>query len=287
MTKHRLIPIVALLGGGVGFGLRKWQLATAFEADTGLALKGAPATAALLAWSAVMAVLLVALCWKRREPCVCEDAFSAEGNSLVLTACVLSGFLLLISAGSEAVTLMAGYQASLYTSTSWTTQFTAKFLPPLQVLLCLGGFLSVLLWTRRLARTEENKRESMALLELCLLFCVWLISDYQSRAADPVVQDYLYEILAIAAGVMALYYIAGYSFQNGYPRRTAVSCLLAVYFSMVSMADGHELADLLRFGFAVLFFTAHAWMLLSGETGNRLSAEEVPTEEIKEADENV
>lgn len=287
MKKNRLIPAVALLGGGVGFGLRKWQLATAFESDTGLAIKGAPATVALLVWSVLMAAVLVALCRKQREPRTCEGAFSAEGNSLILTACVLSGFLLLISAGSEAVTLMASYRASLYTSNSWTTQVTTKFLPPLQVLLGLGGFLSVLLWTRRLARAEESKRESLPLLELCLLFCVWLISDYQSRAADPVVQDYLYEILAIAAGVMALYYIAGYSFQTGYPRRTAVSCLLAVYFSMVSMADGHELADLLRFGFAVLFLSAHALMLLSGETRNELSAEEVPTEEIKEADENV
>lgn len=287
MKKNQLIPALAVLGGGVGFGLRKWQLATAFETDTGLAIAGAPATIALLVWSCFMAALFVGLCRKQRAPRTCEGAFSAHGNSVVLTACVLSGFLLLISAGSEAITLMAGYQTSLYTGNSWTTQVTTKFLPPLQVLLCLGGFLSVLLWTRRLAREGESKRESLALLELCLLFCAWLISDYQSRAADPVVQDYLYEILAIAAGVMALYYIAGYSFQNGYPRRTAVSCLLAVYFSMVSMADGHELSDYLRFGFAVLFFTAHALMLLSGEDQKEPLAEEVPTEEKKEADENV
>lgn len=292
MKKNWQLPAVAVFGGAVGFGLRKWQIATAFETGTGLAIKGAPATVALMAWCGAMAAMLVALCWNRKGPRTCERAFAAKGNSIFLTACVLSGFLLLISAGSEAITLMAGYRSSLYTDQSWTAQVSNKFLPPLQVALCLGGFPCVLLWTRRLANEDEGRRENLALLELCLLFCFWLISDYQGRAADPVVQDYLYEVLAIAAGVMALYYLAGYSFQTGHPRRTVVSCLLAVFFSMIAVADGHELSDYLRFGFLILFMTAHAALILKGKNENEIAfaeqaeSENAPNEE-KEEEENV
>ena len=46
---------VAIAGGAAGFALRRWELATAFEADTGLPIDGAPATLALIALSVVMA----------------------------------------------------------------------------------------------------------------------------------------------------------------------------------------------------------------------------------------
>ena len=35
MRKEILLPAVAVAGGGAGFVLRRWELATAFEADTG------------------------------------------------------------------------------------------------------------------------------------------------------------------------------------------------------------------------------------------------------------
>ena len=61
MRKEILLPAVAVAGGGVGFALRRWELATAFEADTGLPIAGAPATLALIAVSAAVAVVLLAL----------------------------------------------------------------------------------------------------------------------------------------------------------------------------------------------------------------------------------
>lgn len=288
MKKTWLIPAFALLGGAVGFGLRKWQLSTGFEPDTGLAIPGSPAATALLVWSAVMLVGLIALCWDRKGPRMCENAFQAKGNTLFLTACVMGAFLLLISAAAEAVTLSAGYQGVLYTNNSRISQFTSKFLPPLRLALCAGGVPCTLLWVRQLSQEGEKRRESLALLELCLLFCFWLISDYQIRAADPVIMDYLYEVFAIVAAVMAFYYLAGYSFQVGKPRRTLVLCLLAVYFSMVTLADGHELSDTVRFGFVVLFMTGHAALILSGPNEiepEALKSEEGPDEE-KEDEEN-
>lgn len=58
MRKEILLPAVAVAGGGAGFVLRRWELATAFEADTGLPIPGAPATLALIALSVAMAAVL-------------------------------------------------------------------------------------------------------------------------------------------------------------------------------------------------------------------------------------
>lgn len=96
MRKEILLPAVAVAGGGAGFVLRRWELATAFEADTGLPIPGAPATLALIALSVAMAAVLALLC-RGKYPSFTgyDEAFQAKGNTLYATAMVLSAFLLL------------------------------------------------------------------------------------------------------------------------------------------------------------------------------------------------
>lgn len=280
MRKKILPPVLAVLWGGVGLGLRKWQLATGFEPGTGLAVPGAPAAAALLVWSALLVPVLLLLCRKLPPAQPWDRCLDARGDSLFLTTVVTGAFLLLVSAGAEAVNLSATYRTSLTAIQERTgLGWTAAFMPPLRILLCVGGFPCALAWGQRLARKSDKARESLVLLELCLLFCVWLISDYQTRAADPVTQNYLYEILAIVCGLLGLYYISGYSFQTGKPRRTVVFCLLGVYFSLVTLADGHGLADVCRYAFTVLFLTAHAVLFLNPPP---VPEPEAPTEAVTE-----
>ena len=277
MRKNILLPAVALLGGMGGFALRKWQLSTGFDPATGLAIPGAPAAIVLILWSCLVAAALLALCWNNREQLTWDRAFQARGNTLFLTAAVLSAFLLLISAGAEIVNFSVMAQTA--PASSQGGQAANILLPRLRILFYLGGFPAVLLWAKNLYRGDSKGKESLPLLELCLLLCLWLISAYQLRAVDPVVQDYLYEILAIVAGLLGVYSIAGYSFQTGRPRQTVVCSLMAVYFSLVTLADAHTMAELLRYGFLILFLTAHAVLLLQDHP-----AGEAPVE--TECDEN-
>lgn len=62
MRKETLLPAVAMTGGGAGFVLRRWELATAFETDTGLSIPGASATLALIALPVAMMAALALLC---------------------------------------------------------------------------------------------------------------------------------------------------------------------------------------------------------------------------------
>ena len=62
MRKEIVLPSLAVGGGIVGLILRRWELATAFEADTGLVTPNMPSTWALIIWSAVLAVVPLSLC---------------------------------------------------------------------------------------------------------------------------------------------------------------------------------------------------------------------------------
>lgn len=273
MQKNMLPPILAVAGGAVGFGLRKWQLATGFEPETGLAIPGAPAALGLAVWSVLLAAAVIALCWGKKEQLPWDQAFApGRRNSLFLTAVLLSAALLLVSAGAEIYAFLhpsADPSFSAVYTDSVVARVASMLLPPLRIRLCLGGLPAIFLWSQEIYNSGEKGKESLCLLALCLLFCVWLISDYQTRAADPVTQDYLYEVFAIVCSLLGLYYITGYSFQTGKPRRALFFCLMGAYFSLVTLADRHSMADLFRFGFSVLFLTAHAVLILSDPPGGK------------------
>lgn len=280
MRKNILPSVLALLGGAVGFGLRKWQLRTGFEPDTGLAVPGAPAGMVLIVCSALVALALLLLCRKGEKRLSWEQAF-AEGlqNTVFVTAALLSAILLLASAGAEVVANSVK-AVNTYAGETQIARLASAALPPLRILLCLGALPCVFLWARALFR-GEGVNENPAPLEPCLLYCVWLISDYQLRSSDPVVMDYLYEVLAIVFSLLGLYFIAGYAFSNGKPRRTLFCCLMGTYFSLVTLADAHSLADMLRYGFGVLFLTAHALLIQ-----NCPPVEQSPAEAETEADDH-
>lgn len=286
--KTILPPLLALLGGAVGFALRKWQLAAGFESDTGLAIPGAPSALVLIGWSALMTVLFLVLVQPMKGQ-VPTELSAGFGNQVYLTATLLGAVMLLVSAGGEAVSVMVGGKTALATADTALSRVAGTILPPLRVLLCAGGVFAAGIWARKVYRGGgEDQAESLALLELPFLFCVWLISEYQLRAADPVVMDYVYGVLAITADALALYYLAGYSFGDFHPRRCVFFALLGTCLSLVALADSHTLAEYFRLGFAVVFLTTHVWLILNSRLfpAGEKTTPTPDTQTETEADEN-
>ena len=262
MRKNFLPPLLALIAGGVGFALRRWQLATGFEPDTGLAIPGAPAAWAVAGFSLLVMLLFLLLSRKEEKQLSWETVYAAgQQNTLAVTALLLGAMLLLASGGVEIITRSVNGIITYEGETPFARVASAA-LPPLRIVLCVGSLPCIFLWARAVFRGEGGK-ESLATLEPCVLYCVWLISTYQARAADPVVQDYLYEVFAIVTSLLGLYFIAGPSFGNGKPRRAAFFCLAGAYFSLVTLADNHLLSDTFRDLFAVLYLTTHAALILN------------------------
>lgn len=281
MRKEILLPGATVALGVLGFGRRRGQLATAFEPETGLAIPGAPATRALIALAVVTAVLILVLTWGHRERKSWDRAFyGARGCPVYMTAMVLAAFLLLASGGLELYSYLGGTAEHVVGD---NLQLVAKVLHPLRIALCLGGFPCVLIWGRSLYRGTEGGKESLPLLEVCLLYCVWLVSNYQTCAADPVVLNYIWTVLAICGGLLGVYYVTSYSFQKvGCPRRSVLACLMGAFFSITAMGGDLSLAELLRCAFAAVFLLAHAALLLQDHPAEMAEG----SNEEKEAEEN-
>ena len=107
-------------------------------------------------------------------------------------------------------------------------------------LLSAVSFFCVLSTGRNNYRGEGKGKFSFPLLAPAYMGCIWLIAAYQVRAGDPVRQDYIYELFALFS-------------------------LLGVYFSLVTLADGHDLYVVLLYGFCILNLTANVTALLAND----------------------
>lgn len=257
MGNYLAAPVLALLGGAVGFGLRFWQLGSAFEAGTGLPIPGAPATLALVAVTAAVMLLMGGVLWRmcRRASVLSYDqAFRCE-NSLVMTMDVVCA------------TLLAG--GGLLVLWNYLQGRAPNLFHCVLAALLVGSGGCVLFTGRNNYRGMGEGRFNGYLLLPAYSFCLWLILTYQVEAGNPVVLDYVFRILAIITSLLGLYFTAGFSFEKGKALHTLWTGLMAVYFSAVSLADLTGWADAALHVFSIVYFTAHSAVLLRNLTAER------------------
>ena len=270
MRKEIVLPSLAVGGGIVGLLLRRWELATAFEADTGLVTPNMPSTWALIIWSALLAAAFILLCRGKHRSFAggYDAAFAAKGNTVYITAMVLAAFLLLASAVLNYMGIPAAYAEAVAAARAGNAQGTPLFnVLPRAILGALAAvsFFCVLSTGRHNYRGEGTGKFSFPLLAPAYMGCIWLIAAYQVRAGDPVRQDYIYELFAIISSLLGLYFMAGFSFERAKVFRSSLFSLLGVYFSLVTLADGHELYVVLLYGFCILSLTANVTALLAND----------------------
>ena len=270
MRKEIVLPSLAVGGGIVGLLLRRWELATAFEADTGLVTPNMPSTWALIIWSALLAAAFILLCRGKHRSFAggYDAAFAAKGNTVYITAMVLAAFLLLASAVLNYIGIPAAYAEAVAAARAGNAQGTPLFnVLPRAILGALAAvsFFCVLSTGRNNYRGEGKGKFSFSLLAPAYMGCIWLIAAYQVRAGDPVRQDYIYELFAIISSLLGLYFMAGFSFERAKVFRSSLFSLLGVYFSLVTLADGHELYVVLLYGFCILSLTANVTALLAND----------------------
>lgn len=243
-----ILPVLlALAGGGIGFCLRRWELAAGFD-PSGLAVPFAPASVMLIILSLVLAVVIALLCrGSKNELTDYTCAFSAQNNWLYLVVCALAAAHLLI--------------AGLFGLRAERSSYAPALLRMLLWLLCILSFFCVLVTALDNFRAK-GRRYSLTLLAPAYTFCLWLVIAYQQRASDPVVRDYVYELLAIICALLGFYFTAGFSFERGKVWRCAFFCLMGVFFGIITLADSHDQTSLLLLRFAILYQLVNAIVLL-------------------------
>ena len=272
MRKDIVIPLVPLLAGVAGFVLRRRELATGFEPDTGLAVPGCPAALALAALTAAVALALIVLARGRLRPfrgyddamLTHDPGMRAMGNAAAFLVLMASAWELqeFVFTGWPAVSEQAA-AARLSGGNAAVVLLSGLGLPLVSVVMGLAAALSLLMLTRNNYWGERRGERSAFLLLPAFGSCLWLILTYRDMSSDPVVAGYACHLLALVAVTLALYYTVALSFgKHPRPRAALYFSLLAVYLCLTALADGLELTQTLLLLSAVLWLTGQSFVLL-------------------------
>lgn len=254
MRKDFVLPVLALAGGALGFGLRRWQWASAYNPDSQLFVHGAPATMVLLALILAAALLLFVLGRGGLRPddflpaCQCPDA-------LHMAVTAAAAFLFL---GAGVFGLLEGMdQLALWRSAPDTYLLTY----PVALLLCaclsFPAGVAVLLLGKASYRGETAPCSSLLSIFPAAAGLVWLFASHLNHGTDPILMGYGFSLAAAALLMLAHYDLAAFFFGRPHPRRVVFCSLLGVLLALVSLADSpSRFAALLTAAFSL---SALAW----------------------------
>jgi hypothetical protein len=236
-----MMPLAFLLAGVLGLFVRRWELDTVFDSATGLTARYAPVTLLLIGLSAAALVLSAVL------GIVVASRHKAEpeyGRAFKPGSFRYVGASFIFGLGLLAAVVLQYFRRSatgIVTIIDWIFLLLAALTAVSVILLAMGAY------TRR-----RGGRMILFSIIPPLFFCFWLIVLYKDNAKNPVLLDYCYQSLAIAASALSFYFGAGYVFKKPAVGWTVFSNLITVFFCVLVLADNVGLPLRLIFGIVAL-----------------------------------
>jgi len=218
------MAVLALLAGGLGFFLRWQEVNTVFDPYTGLALRWAPVSIALMALSVVTVSILLILCFRlpKQQISSFQAAFGNTGPSGLFLA--LLGLGIIFLATLEALYLAESGSISVMTYLQAGSALLSGF--------CLA-YMAM----------KGMKGGDIAPVASALpvaWICLWLISFHIYHASNPVLLAYTYNFFALAFLLLSLYYVASFAFSQDKSKKLLFCSSSALYFIGVTMGDAHS-----------------------------------------------
>lgn len=240
MRKDVALPALALAGGAAGFLVRLWQRAAAWDPSTHLFQSGAPATAALLALTA--AVALAALLLSRGAALPEEEP--ARGFF-----CPSSAYMTLAAAGAMALLAAAalGVPELVEDLQLWRANSRTHPMPlalGLTLAGCAAGGIGGLVTGRNNYRGLWQPAQHWMTTLPAYAALMWLMELYQVYSREPVLLSAAYPLMAVVFLLLALYYQSAVFFGRPRPRRFFFCAVMGVFLGLTSLADGGSLFEL-------------------------------------------
>lgn len=215
---------MVLLFGAAGAAARAMELGLAFDA-TGLAAPWHPTTLALLALfvvTALFCLLTHRVFGEKKEDC--RELMKHPGAaSLALMAL---GALLILGSAVQSIAVFA---------TSADAAVTGGVFPlilGILGLMAVGGLVYLL---AACAKGRSMKELGVPAMLPVFWACFWAIDCLRRYAVDPVLNDYMPEVLAVVFAALSFSWLAGFAFDEGRPQRTQVYMMLSCFCSMVAL----------------------------------------------------
>ena len=220
------VAVTNLVLGIFGAFLRWLQNANAYEAETGCIIPWHGTTVVLVIYCvlAVAAILALDLLWLRR--------YTGDGNIAALRSAsrlpaVLSWVFGVVFALCACVLMFA----SAYSRYPLALRLLGAF-----------GILAGLSFPFLPGKQDGSGRAlgRAAATTVTLFYCFWLVCCWRSHSANPAVWVFVMEILAVASGTVAFYYIAAFHYGAAHSGRALPAVQLAVLFHMVTLFDERD-----------------------------------------------
>jgi len=220
MQMRNWLPATALASGATAAVVRAYELESAFEHETGLAVSGKPVTILLAGFSVLIAVLFAAILLPGSH----RGREKAYGKMLDGT---YSGHLLWVTVSAAVLMLSAAYQAySFFTGGTWHEMIFA--------MLTVFAAVSIGITARSVAANKKLEPNEFFVVVPVFWAIFWLIVEYIRIAADPVVPDYVFGILAVVCTLLGVNGLSSFQFGKVSPEIVVLFSLEAVYFSIIS-----------------------------------------------------
>lgn len=236
MKKYIYLPLLALVAGGIGFGLRQWQRVSAFDTQTYLLTEGHQSTTALMVLTGVLVVLFALACCVGKKKSHREDIFYCP-NSIYITWMVTSMLLFL------AATALAGL-AVMDLAILWKVYPEYNAFPVTLLLttaLMIPTIPSVLMVGRNHYRGTVGENQPILTMVPSFSALVWLLFVYQEHTRDPVVARYIWILFAAGTTTIALYLMSAHRYETPKTKSCIFFCLMGIYFGVMSLDVGQPL----------------------------------------------
>lgn len=212
MQLNRRIPVLALLGGLIGAGLRAVQLLTAFERSTGLYISENPCGKLLLGWLLLFAAILAVAARAGQHDASFEELYAGSGD-FYKTILAFSG--LLLAAGG--IGWLAVEMHALMPLTKDTEPWIIALELPFGAL-CVAAGLCMVGLGAVLSRGELEKKHAYMVLPPLFWAAFHLLVAYRQYCVSANLALFTPEIFAAIACVLACYYFARMLYGKPAPR---------------------------------------------------------------------
>lgn len=273
MKQPTAMAVLAAAGGAAALFLRLAQAHTGLAPETGLIVPGNLFGRLLWALLALLAVILFLLARRlpdhRPDPRPFQEVFSAQGAAPLLLA---GTFLLALSGAADMKAALSGpfslpgcgvFPAGVALACGGLTLLSALCLQP-AVLSAAAG------------RRSRHRRAAPAVLLLpapvALVF--HLVLDYRVRAANPALDSYAPELLALGFAALAFFRLSSFAFEDGSAQVFSFFAGGSVVLCAAALAGNRSLSQYALLGGCALFFLGLLFSLRPGSVRLRAGAAE-------------
>lgn len=236
----------AFITGAFSMFLRWLQLKNCFEEDTGLFISGSALTVVFVLMLLVSAAGLWVISRFVSVGDSPENALHARSPLCAVFSAIL------------AVIMLIGAVLLLFSC----ADMRAAVLFRLLAVLGLAASASMFAAVSRMSNGNADSVSCFCFAVIVLFYCMWLIAAYKSHDSDPIIWGYAPEILAISAGTLAWYFLAGFAFGKPRPACAVFFSGLSFVLALTSMPDERAAALSLLLIAPALEALMLSWLLM-------------------------